>query len=43
VVDRGILTRYGGYQKNKIPEQTKSSTAARQFYIDLLRARGRKP
>jgi hypothetical protein len=42
VAGRGTLTRYGGYRRNKIPGWTKTSTAARQFGIDLSRARGRK-
>jgi hypothetical protein len=38
VVDRGTLTRYGGYRG-----WTKTNTAAWQFDIDLSRARGKKP
>ena len=42
VADRGTLTRYGGYRGNKYAGCTKTSTALRQFDIDLSRARGRK-
>jgi hypothetical protein len=43
VADRGTLTRYDGYRGKKYPGWTKTSTDARQFGIELSRARGRKP
>jgi hypothetical protein len=42
VTESGTLTRNVGYLANKIPGVNLISIAARQFDIDLSRARGRK-
>jgi len=44
VVDRGMLTRYGRYRENKIPQGgPKLALLPCSFDTGILRARGRKP